>query len=114
MFDDFGCAQAGHQNGAAERAIEFVENAARPLRIDSAYDPLGLGDVVESYAFLQELGIGSDVKIDGVRALIAVTSKSADGAIDPLRCDSGNRTLLDDELVAIQIMRDGSRGVLNL
>ena len=86
---------------ADKRRIEVAEDLGRTLRVDPDHDPVGLHEVVDRRALLEELGVRAH-EDDFVGSLL-------DGVLNELGGADWYGALGDDDLLAVHGVADRSR-----
>ena len=89
---------------AIERVIDFPQQFRRPLAVGTDNNAVGLHEIIDGSAFLEELGVGHNVKI---KLQPTAVKLGPDRCPDLVTSTNRHRGLVHDHLVVVHEFTDG-------
>ena len=109
LLDQFGGRDARGDDRAVEVGlVEVEQQRSRAVGIGADDDPVRLQEVADRRALAEEFRIAGDIE------LMLRSGQAPDRGVDPVSGPGGNGALLHDQLVAVQLLRDGTGDFLDL
>ena len=108
MLDNLRRVKVCHQNLGAHTLIELTKPGSGLFTLGPDHNAVRVQKVVQRGALTQELGIARNLKFP------LSISVAQDSALNPTGSMHWSRAFLDDQLVPVQVFRDGSGRTLDL
>ena len=91
---------------AVERLVQRLQQLGGARVVGADNDAIGLHEVADGVAFLEELGIGDDIELDRLAAFLELLQ---DRRLDLVGRTHRHRRLIHDDAVLVHVLADGAR-----